>query len=319
MKKIFVFLCFMLTLALQAEFKPHLILNFDVNKTLIASDKTENKSIEDVINEMLSRKYSACWDPSISEPITFDQYVRTVIMPGEEHDKDLKIARLVYFTHFIDYLNEHQHPLYTTVLNEFNTVIETLQGAHIFPSFFRLMNELDQKEVSYTLFLRSYGKEVFEVKNEINAKLNQLFQVEGQFRGGILYINGEEPLTNPQEIYSFFTSKKHAAIHDDWPYWMKGEMFAQYGKPFYIDLEDRNTLALFFDDNIKVDSFEKNIIAPLHSQTGDVISIPTLLKSKQMIFVDTLEAIVNENYFIERIQESLQEHQNRWNDIDALY
>lgn len=305
----------MVALGLQAE--PHLILNFDINKTLIASDKTENKSLEDVINEMLSRKYFACWDSTILEPITFDQYVRTVIMPGEEHDKDLKIARLVYFTHFIDYLNEHDHPLYPTVLNEFNHVIETLQGAHIFPSFFRLIAELDKKGISYTLFLRSYGKEVFEVKNEINEQLNQLFQLEGQFRKGQLYVNGEEHLTTPQAIYSFFNSRQHAAIHDDWPYWMEGEMFAKYGKPFYIDLKDRNTLALFFDDNIKVDSFEKNIIAPMNCQTGESISIPALLKSKQMIFVDTLEAIVNENYFIERVQESLQEHQNRWSETKS--
>lgn len=315
MRKIVVLLGLIVIFGLHAE--PHLILNFDINKTLIASDKTENKSLEDVINEMLSRKYFACWDSTILEPITFDQYVRTVIMPGEEHDKELKIARLVYFTHFIDYLKEHDHPLYSVVLNEFNKVIETLQGAYIFPSFFRLMDELDQRGVSYTLFLRSYGKEVFEVKNEINEQLNHLFQVEGQFRKGVLYINGEEPLTTPETIYSFFNSKKHAAIHDDWPYWMEGEMFAKYGKPFYIDLEDRDTLTLFFDDNIKLDSFEKNIIAPINSQTGEAISIPFLLKSKQMIFVDTLEAIVNENYFIERIQESLLEHQNRWDEIDS--
>lgn len=318
MKKCIVLLCLMMSLALQAEQIPHLILNFDINKTLIASDKTENKSLEDVINELLSRKYSACWDETLLEPITFDAYIKTVIMPGEEHDIKLKMARLVYLTHFIDYLKEHSHSLYPIVLKEFREIVEILQGAHIFPSFYRLIAELDQKGISYTLFLRSFGKEVFEVKSEINSKLNQLFQVEGVFRKGVLYVNGQQSLSTPSSIYDFFNSKQHAAIHDDWHYWVEGEMNVEYGKPFYLNLDDLNILTLFFDDNIKVDSADKNIIAPLDSKTGEAISIPYLVESKQLISVDTLEAILNENYYIERVREALQEHQHLWSKRNKI-
>ncbi|MFI0435668.1 MAG: hypothetical protein ACH350_08105 [Parachlamydiaceae bacterium] len=311
MKNILILL-FLITIALDLHadsITPHLILNFDVNKTLIASDKTENKSIEDVMNEMLSRKYSACWDDTVTEPITFDRYVRTVMMPGEEHDANLKIARLLPLTHFIDFLLERNHPLYSIVAEEFNHLVKQLRDVHIFPAFYRLIAELDRRGISYTLFLRSFGREVFEIKEEMNATLSQRFEVEGMFRQGVLYLNGQEPIETAEEIYAFFSSKKHAAIHDDWHYWMKGEMYAEYGKPFYLDLEDRNTLALFFDDNIKVDSFEKNIIGPLSRSTGESLSISSLLKSNQMIFVDTIEAILNENYFIEKIDQALQEHQ----------
>lgn len=310
MKKNFTFLFLLVVFFLRGE--PHLILNFDVNKTLIASDKTENKSLEDVINELLSRKYSACWDETVFEPITFDAYVRNVMMPGEEHDVELKMARLVHLTHFIDYLQEHDHPLLPIVSKQFNMIIDTLKGAHIFPSFYRLIDYLDEKSISYTLFLRSFGKEVFEVKNVINAQLNDLFEVEGEFRKGILNLHGEGSLAIPQDIQAFFYSRRHAAIHDDWPYWMKGEMFAQFGKPFYISLEDREHLSLFFDDNIKVGSFDKNVLAPLNGVTGESIPIPVVLNSKQMIFVDTLEAITNENYFIERVEEALKEYYKYW-------
>lgn len=317
MKKLFVFLSFLLTFAI-AHSTPHLILNFDINKTLIASDKTENKSLEDVINELLSRKYSARWDEAVEEPITFDAYVRTVMLPGEEHDVKLKMARLVHLTHFLDYLKHHEHPLHSAVLEEFNTIIGTLQNAHIFPSFYKLIAELDRRDLTYTLFLRSFGKEVFEVKDEINSQLNDIFQVEGKFRKGKLYVRGEEPLTSPQSIYRFFCSKEHAAIHDDWPYWMEGKMYAKYGKPLYLNLDDPHTLSIFFDDNIKTDSFDKNIIAPLDSNTGEPLSIPYLLKSKQMVFVDTLEAILNEDYFIEKIDEALQAHEDVWKQRKRL-
>ena len=318
MKQILIAFFFVFTLSLYGEAPPHLILHFDVNKTLIASDQTENKSLEDVINEMLSRKYSSCWDERVLKPISFDAYVRKILLPGEEHDVTLKMTRLVYLTHFLDYLKEKTHLLYPTVLNEFNTVIETLEGAHIFPSFFRLLTYLENQGISYTLFLRSFGKEVFEIKQQINAIIgqlnqdesvdNELFQIEAKFRQGELHVEGEEPLKTPEEIYAFFSSGKHAAVHDDWHYWMKGEMLAKYGKPLYLNLDDRKTLTLFFDDNIKFCSHGKCIVGPLDSSTGDVISTQFLLKSKQMIFVDTLEAILNENYFIERVEEALQEH-----------
>ena len=45
MKKhsLFALLFLLVAFSLRGEQAPHLILNFDVNKTLIASDKTENK------------------------------------------------------------------------------------------------------------------------------------------------------------------------------------------------------------------------------------------------------------------------------------
>ena len=74
MKQILIAFFFVFTLSLYGEAPPHLILHFDVNKTLIASDQTENKSLEDVINEMLSRKYSSCWDERVLKPISFARF-----------------------------------------------------------------------------------------------------------------------------------------------------------------------------------------------------------------------------------------------------
>lgn len=79
---------------------------------------------------------------------------------------------------------------------------------------------------------------------------------------------------------------------------------AEQGKPFYFNSEDQEILSIFFDDNIG-DSDEKNIIAPLDIATGEKVSIKTLLESKQAVGVDTLEAILNQSYYIERLQEAL--------------
>lgn len=308
MKKLLTLLCFVVTLTLCAEPSPHLILHFDINKTLIATDKTENKSLQDVINELLSREYSACWDENLQEPLTFDAYVRMVLLPGPEHDIQLKEERLAHLTHFIDYLFKRDHPLYQPVLEKFNLIMETLKRAqgNVFPAFYQLILELNQKNISYTIFLRSFGKEVFEVKNEINSVFKDLFKHNGVFQKGILYLNDKEAFVGPKAIYQFFSLKEHTVIRDDWNYWVEGKMEARYGKPLYIDQEDKTMLTLFFDDNIKTDFSEKNIIAPMDSKTGASIQIPLLIESKQAIPVNTLEAILNERYYIERVQEALQ-------------
>jgi hypothetical protein len=312
MKSLLLIMYLLMTHFLEAEQIPHLLLHFDINKTLIASDKTENKSIEDVINELLSKKYSACWDEALQEPLTFEAYVKTIILPGDEHNVKLKEERLDYLIHFIDYLREHHHPYYGKVLEEFTLVVDILKKVqgNVFPSFYRLIFELNQSGIPYTLFLRSFGKEVFEVTNEINSEFKELFKINGMFRKGILYLDGKEALSDSHIIYDFFSAKENAAIHDDWGYWMEGEMEAIYGKPVYIDQEDSSVLTLFFDDNIKTDPSEKNIISPIDPKTGESISIAKLIQFKQLIPVNTLEAILNEFYYLERVQEAIKIHQN---------
>lgn len=308
MKRFLLIVCLLMIVGLNAEEFPHLILHFDINKTLIASDKTENKSIEDVINELLSRHYSAYWDETLEEPMTFDAYVRKVLLPGEEHDVALKERRLAYLTHFTHYLQEHDHPLLFNAFTYFDDVLNVLKQAkgNIFPSFYQLISELDQKGISYTLFLRSFGHEVFEVKSEINSFCGNLIKIDGKFRKGILYLDGKEPLKDPQIIYDFFFLKQHAAIHDDWPHWMEGKMHPKQGKPFYLDPEDNDTLAIFFDDNIKIDSPEENIISPIHAKTGKSIPLSSLIESKQLVSVNTLQAILNKRYYIKLVEEALE-------------
>lgn len=317
MKIIFLLLQALFCIQLTAKTFPHLILHLDVNKTLIASDKTENKTIEDVINELLSRKYTDYWDETIQMPMTFDAYIRTVILPGEEHDAKLKEQRLVHLIHFVDFLKENNHPLYAVVFNEIQSVVETLKsgGGNIFPSFFLLISELNRLEIPYTLFLRSFGMEVFEIKEEIN-RFCQLFNVEGIFQKGVLHLEHRVSLSDPQAIYHFFHTKENAAIRDDWHYWMAGEMHAKYGKVFPIDPDDQNVLSIFFDDNIKKSSSEKNIVAPIDVRSGKILPILSLIDSKQLVSVDTIKAILNKRYFIDYVLEAIRLHQMRFDKLD---
>ncbi len=115
-------------------------------------------------------------------------------------------------------------------------------------------------------------------------------------------------IENSYAIYSQLQHIGHIAIHDDWSYWSAHGMAARQGKPFYIDRDDAETLTIFFDDNIIEDDQIKNIISPLDAHTGEVISIEDLVESGQAVRVDTLEAILNDDYYIDRVKEALIKH-----------
>ncbi len=303
-KMIFLFL--IATSQVFGEF-PHLMLNFDINKTLIASDRSGGQSIHDVLNQLLSCHYQFRWNSSLQEPISYDTYIREILLPGPEYDLELKKKRRAYLNHFIDDLCEKHHPLYPEALITYHRALEKLQSAQgiVFPSFYHLLKKLDREAIPYTLILRSFGAEVFEIANEINANYQNKFLHMGIFNKGILLVDNEIKKSHPFEIYETLCSLTHIAIRDDWEYWIKGEMRSQFGKPFILDLSDHDVLGIFFDDHIELKDNEENIIAPIDAKTGKPVTITELASQNQIVRVDTLEAILNDDYFVECIQEAL--------------
>lgn len=304
----FAFLTF--TLPLFSEEIPHLILYFDVNKTLIASDKAGKKSAEDVLNQLLAEKYKACWDTSLNKAMTYDDYVHEVLVPGSRDDQALKSQRKFYLHRFIAYLKEQNHPLYDAVQQDYETALKALKSFKgvVFSSFYSLLDDLDQKGISYSIILRSYGEEIFNVRDEIDTVHKKIFSQWGLFREGKLILENDEPIENSFAIYHQLRRIGHTAIHDDWKYWNGHDMSVRYGKPFYIDREDRETLPIFFDDNIRVDDLAKNIIAPVDIATGELIPVEELINSGQAVPVQTLNAILDTNYYINYVKKALDQH-----------
>jgi hypothetical protein len=150
--------------------------------------------------------------------------------------------------------------------------------------------------------LRSFGEEVKDVAQEINKKYGPMISRYGHFEGSVLLIEGES-LNKPLDIYKALMQP--TAIRDDWKYWMKGEQKAAFGKPFFVDLDNKERIDIFFDDNINFFDGGINIVSPMDSKTGSSISVDELRKRHQLVRVNTLEAILNNNYYIEKIEEVL--------------
>lgn len=309
MKSISQILFFLLiALPLFGEATPHLVLNFDINKTLIASDKAGNKLAEAVLNELLAEKYMAHWDPSLPEEMSYDYYVNNILIPGPKNDSALKKQRQYYRQHFLDYLQKNNSSLYALAFSDYEMALKVLETSEsdIFPSFYRLLKKLDEQQISYSIILRSFGMELFDVKQEINSFHKELIARTAEFKKGKLYLDNGKVIEDSYEIFCLLRSIGHIAIHDDYDYWNLHELTALYGKPFYVDQEDSETLSLFFDDNIDEANSIHNIISPFDAKTGKSIPVEKAIASGLAIHVDTLQAILNDNYFIERVEDALE-------------
>ncbi len=307
MQYILVFLVCISSLVFSADL-PHFILHFDVNKTLIATDEGTHKTIEDVLNELLAEKYISRWDETLEEEISFDSYVRQVLVPGSHDDLLLRALRRKYLDHFLDYLHEHAHPLYEQVFMDYETALAVLKMSQgkVFPSFYRLIDELERRQISYSIILRSFGQEVFAVQKEIENFCKTAFAHQGRFQRGAFHLHTGEIIENSSTIYELFRDAGHIAIQDDWKHWAMHGLIGKYGKPFPLNLQDSTTISLFFDDHIRPDdpAVKVNIIAPLEASTGELIPIH-LINHKNAIRVDTLKAILDADYYLNIIQKTI--------------
>ncbi len=283
-----------------------LIIHFDINNTLIASDRIENKSSENAICFLLAKKHVDYWDKTLSEPISYYDYVYNVVVPGDSKDKDLKKIRKQYLDRFIDDLREQQHPLYAKINEEFNTMntkLSSLKGT-VFASFYKLLKFLDAEQIQYSIILRTFGGDLDFIAAEINETLGtEFFAAKANFKNGAL-VTEFGTLTDAESIYGFMTTSGNLMIQDDWNPWNLHHESSEYGKPFYLKPDDTSVFQIFFDDNIEIDDDVENIIGPKDVKTNLPIKVSEIIKTKNAVRVNTIDAILNDDYFTKHVMDT---------------
>jgi hypothetical protein len=310
-KKFFFLLFFCTLLASNLPSLERLILHFDVNKTLIASDKAGTKTIDNVINELLAEKYQNFWEKDQKKPLTYYDYVYTIVVPGDPKDPELKKIRNGYLHNFVHFLEKSNHPLKNTVQQKYQELSLTLEKKSnpIFSSFFSLIKYLDEQKIPYSIILRSFGKEIKVVAKEIEKELKRpLFDSVLTFQKRKLQW-GDKVLSNGREIAQLFTSGKNFIVQDDYVFWHAHKELQSFGKPFYLNLKNPKVIQIFFDDNIEDFSSPTNVIAPFDSDSEKPLPFKDLIDKGLVVKVDTIDAILDENYFIHKVQTALEKAQ----------
>ena len=89
-------------------------------------------------------------------------------------------------------------------------------------------------------------------------------------------------------------------VKDDYHYWRLTGFRGRGGKLFYLDPQDRDTLQIFFDDNISSDSDYFSIVDVRDIRTGHHIPYHEA-EGKYHFGVKPHEAILDIDYFLKRI------------------
>ena len=283
---------------------PHLILHFDMNKTMIASDREGQKSAHDTICAILADRISDRWDPILEAPMDYFHFVKYHLVPNPGKSWEIKLKQKEKVSEFLDFLKASGHPSYPMAKDIYDhamRVIET-QKTEIFSSFHKMIQYLHEKEIPYTLVIRTFGSEAPEIVQELNEKFGSGFIDDFRTirQGNLQGTDGD--------LYELIRdSDHHLAIRDDWHWWYSHGEHWEYGKPFPIDSDDPGRISLFFDDNAKSDPVfpMKNIVAPYDVRSGDLLHPGELIEKNRVFPVEMLEALLDEDYYIRFIEKVL--------------
>lgn len=322
-KEAFVFLLFFLfaflsfdlvQTGLMSEEKPLLLLHFDMNKTLIASDAAGGKSKQDVIIHCLADTLMERWSTDLKKPLSYSDYVKERLLPGSSRDRALKQKRDQKISEFLLFLKAERPDLYDTVFKQYEKASAALlaQKTLVFSSFYTLVAFLKKNGYDFSIIIRTFGKEIEQVSSEIEHVAQVSFTKKGHFQDGVLHVDGNGILSNSKDFYAFLKENRHVCIQDEYARWFENGERQEYGKPFPIDRSDENTLSLFFDDNISLDPHAgKNIVHSIDVETNQSIRVDSLLHSHLIFPVDTMQAIQDESYYVRLVQEALYEKKER--------
>jgi len=292
-----------------------IILNLDINQTLIAIDSSSKRTLDQILNTLLASEYKYRWSSEFAEPISYKAYVESYLLPGPAHDTELKKKRRQLLEQFVSFLQKDQHPLEQEVVASYSILKQKLQNSLLFPSFLHLISWLKQEEIPYRLVLRTFGEDKELVTSAIlQAFPEDSFYAAGKFENGTLILKaGKKTLQfqTGEEIYQFFKNAPgHLAIQDDWKIWKDNQQLREFGKKFFIDGEDREALSLFFDDNVNESpSALYNVVDPVDIKSQKPLDTFELIQQKKLFRVNPYQAIMDEQYFIDLIEQAIKTKQ----------
>src|SRR5579872_211960 len=160
----------------QTAEMPHLILHFDMNKTMIATDKVGQKSAHDTICAVLADRIVSTWDET-TPPMDYFHYVKYHLLPNSDNSREIKLKQKEKVAQLLDFLKASNHPAYGEAQETYDRAMNVLekQETEIFTSFHKLIKYLHEKKISYTLVIRTFGSEATEIAHELNERFGAGF------------------------------------------------------------------------------------------------------------------------------------------------
>jgi len=281
-----------------------LLLHFDVNQTIIAIDSAQDKNIEDSINMILASFTYEQWEGSPNKQ-SYARYIADKIMqenpllhPNDPAFMHIKNEFIKNYPHYLE-----KYPSILGIYAQEKTLMLknlSMYEMGIFPSFFKVISWLNTHfPNNYTIYLRTFGKDLREIVPALEKQSTLRFAAQTECLKDALL-----SMRKNTQLFELCTNipHKHFAIRDDYFYWKAHEFKIQGGKPFPIDLTNPYIISMFFDDN--AGNRFRSIICPI-GINGEIIDPQELIKKGNIVVVNSKQAILDEDYFINKIKAML--------------
>jgi hypothetical protein len=265
--------------------KKELRLHFDINKTIVATDAVQGKDLAITVNEIIAEYSFEKWNGTNMQ--SYHAYLTEQIAaeypqlpPAHEEFKKIRSERVKQFPNF---LSRHPESL-ARYEKERDQMLQILDKKEIviFPSFYKAMRWLEEQYPgNYSVFLRTFGKDLPEVVPAIEKNTSLKFVGHGKFQGTklLMSIQGQTHV----DLFSIPKST-HCAIQDDYAYWKSHGFQARGGKCFPIIPQ---IISMFFDDNAA--DQHKPILCPV-GPNEELENTKELLKSGHIVSVNATTA-----------------------------
>lgn len=293
-----------LSLPLAAQEAPkHLLLHFDVGRTLTLDDPTGRKTRSDSLNELLAQRYTDQWDENVLTPLSYEEYVTKHLLPGKHRDKARYRQQKLLLHTFLNQLREQEHPLLKEVEEEFHSLQRLVekQETPLFASIHTLLQSLKQDGRPYSIVLRSFHDDMDDVVEALQV-YGISFARRGFFfadkRFSLVDEKETRDLENTLELYSQWQREPHLAILD----------VGEEGKPFIIDSHDPTMLSLFFDNGLRLEENHPPLVTLFDLSEKRFSSIAEGVENGWLVPVDTGAALENSNYYLELLNAKLLQH-----------
>ena len=216
----------------------------------------------------------------------------------------------------------------------------TILGKHhsryhlLLPSFIKLLQYLHKDDRDFAIVFRTFGNDVsrvlralkttYMISGAIPSRANSQNHAESISEtvlnlhrdcNGYFCLHREdsgEPCLagSESDMYSYFSGASGiSAIQDDVNVWYKNQFHPSHGKPLWIDLDDRDTQHVFFDDNIRPGSEDSIVDLRLRESTEKSGKFRNVERVEEFEFVDAnlaqvnfADAINDEDYFIDKLR-----------------
>lgn len=303
---IFVTFIYLSLLSEQQNFEKQLRLHFDINKTIIAMDVVQGKDLAETINGILAEFTFGLWDGKQEQ--SYYAYVTDQLVVAHPElsrvDELFKAKRRELLKEFPIFLEQYPSLLIQYKIDQARMLaILSEHEMVIFPSFFKAIIWLEHNYLDrYAIYLRTFGQDLPEVIPAIEQACCIRFAAQGKFEGKKFSLVESE-----EDLYEFFAGQdsQHYAVRDDYRYWQSCGYQAVGGKIFPVDITNSSIISIFFDDN--ANDPDKPIICPVDANYN-LQDTDELLIQGNIVAVDPKQAILDEDYFINKIKAIMQEN-----------